>query len=89
MLFINNLLEYRKYEKAINSFGEIFLKEYIKKPGAKKSKIGYYNSKTKKYILYISKNLPKMVDYPLVMLKQVFIIVNKLLKITVIEIVLH
>lgn len=48
MLFINNLLEYRKYEKAINSFGEIFLKEYIKKPGAKKSKIGYYNSKTKK-----------------------------------------
>ncbi|MFN7465297.1 MAG: DNA polymerase [Pseudanabaena sp.] len=46
--FINKLLEYRKYEKAINSFGEIFLKELIRKPGSKKSKIGYYNSKTGK-----------------------------------------
>jgi DNA polymerase I-like protein with 3'-5' exonuclease and polymerase domains len=46
--FINDLLDYRKYEKAINSFGEIFIKEYIKKPGSKKYKLGYLNSKTGK-----------------------------------------
>jgi DNA polymerase I-like protein with 3'-5' exonuclease and polymerase domains len=46
--FIDKLLEYRKYEKAINSFGEIFINEYIKKPNSKKYKLGYLNSKTEK-----------------------------------------
>lgn len=46
--FINDLIEYRGYEKAINSFGEIFLKEFIRKPGSKKSKIGYHNPRTGK-----------------------------------------
>jgi DNA polymerase I-like protein with 3'-5' exonuclease and polymerase domains len=46
--FINHLIEYRGYEKAINSFGEVFLKEYIKKSNSKKYKLGYFNSKTQK-----------------------------------------
>lgn len=46
--FINKLLEYRKYEKAINSFGDIFLSEFIKKRNSKKYKKGYYNPITDK-----------------------------------------
>lgn len=46
--FINELLVYRGYEKAINSFGEIFLKERLKKGKSKKYKIGYKNNKTGK-----------------------------------------
>lgn len=46
--FINVLLEYRGYEKAINSFGEIFLNERIKKGKSRKYKIGYKNNKTGK-----------------------------------------
>lgn len=46
--FINVLLEYRGYEKAINSFGEIFLTTYVKKGKSKKYKIGYKNPKTGK-----------------------------------------
>jgi len=45
--FINLLLKYREVEKEINSFGEIFLKEFVKagKTG-NKSKRGYFQPKT-------------------------------------------
>lgn len=46
--FINLLLEYRKYDKAISSFGEIFLKEKVKAGKQKKYKTGYMNPITNK-----------------------------------------
>lgn len=47
--FINKLLEYRTVEKAINSFGEIFLKDRYKAPGKnKKYKVGFMNPITNK-----------------------------------------
>ena len=47
--FINLLLEFKEVEKEINSFGEIFLKEYVKDgKSGRKSKRGYYQPKTDK-----------------------------------------
>ena len=49
--FINYLLEYRELEKAINSFGEIFLRDRIKASktkNSKKFKRGYMNPITNK-----------------------------------------
>lgn len=45
--FINGLLEYAKYDKEINSFGEIFLKDRVKDGKSQKQfKRGYKNSIT-------------------------------------------
>lgn len=50
--FIKILLRYREFEKRINSFGEIFIKEFIRNPKkyGKKNllKRGYYRSDTQK-----------------------------------------
>lgn len=46
MRFINDLLEYKEYEKEINSFGEVFLKDRIRDGKGKKYKRGYSNSIT-------------------------------------------
>lgn len=48
--FIDKLLKFKEVEKAINSFGEIFLKEFVKTAKSKSAKVkkGYYNPITKK-----------------------------------------
>jgi DNA polymerase I-like protein with 3'-5' exonuclease and polymerase domains len=46
--FINLLLKHKEYEKEINSFGEIFLKDVLKDGKKNKLKRGYWNRITKK-----------------------------------------
>ena len=47
--FINLLLQHKEVVKELNSFGEIFLREYVKDgKSGKKSKRGYYQPKTDK-----------------------------------------
>lgn len=46
--FINTLIEYREYEKEINSFGEIFIKDRVRDGKGKKFKRGYHNTVTQR-----------------------------------------